>query len=198
MFERFSPSSRTIVDEARTHAMRLGHRYVGTEHLLMALCAEVQPTAPILRSFGLTVDAVEQDLVQLHRPRFDRDRAALAMLGIDLDRVRETVEAAFGPGALDSIETPSRRRRGKLRRRRRAPCPGPGLNQVPFSPRAKKCLELALRESLRLGQSFIAPEHIALGVMREGEGVACLVLARREIAIPTVRALLESGVRRSA
>ena len=47
---------------------------------------------------------------------------------------------------------------------------------IPFTPRAKRCLELALREALQLGHNYIGTEHILLGLLREGEGVACLAL----------------------
>lgn len=48
--------------------------------------------------------------------------------------------------------------------------------QIPFTPRAKKCLELALREALSLGHNYIGTEHILLGLVREGEGVAARIL----------------------
>ncbi len=53
---------------------------------------------------------------------------------------------------------------------------GPSAGSPPFTPRAKKVLELALRESLQLGHSWIGTEHLLLGLVREGEGVACAVL----------------------
>jgi ATP-dependent Clp protease ATP-binding subunit ClpC len=53
----------------------------------------------------------------------------------------------------------------------------PLSGHIPFTPRAKKILELSLRESLDLGQSSIGPEHILLGIVREGQGVANQVLA---------------------
>ncbi len=70
------------------------------------------------------------------------------------------MEASFGPGALDA---PGRRRdpRGHL----------------PFSRRAKKVLELSLREAIALASKSIADGHIALGLLREGEGLAMKVLA---------------------
>jgi ATP-dependent Clp protease ATP-binding subunit ClpC len=79
---------------------------------------------------------------------------ALESLGISLDAVREQVEEIIGRGQ----EAPS----------------GP----VPFTPRAKKVLELSLRESLQLGHNYIGTEHILLGLIREGDGVAAQVLVR--------------------
>jgi ATP-dependent Clp protease ATP-binding subunit ClpC len=77
---------------------------------------------------------------------------ALESLGISLDAVRQQVEAFIGRGQ----QAPS----------------GP----VPFTPRAKKVLELSLRESLQLGHNYIGTEHILLGLLREGDGVAAQVL----------------------
>ena len=58
---------------------------------------------------------------------------------------------------------------------------------IPFTPRAKKVLELSLRESLQLGHTYIGTEHILLGIVREGEGVAAQVLQKFGILLPTVR-----------
>jgi ATP-dependent Clp protease ATP-binding subunit ClpA len=79
---------------------------------------------------------------------------ALESLGISLDAVRQQVEAFIGRGQ----QAPS----------------GP----VPFTPRAKKVLELSLRESLQLGHNYIGTEHILLGLIREGDGVAAQVLVK--------------------
>jgi ATP-dependent Clp protease ATP-binding subunit ClpA len=77
---------------------------------------------------------------------------ALESLGISLDAVRQQVEAFIGRGQ----QAPS--------------------GSVPFTPRAKKVLELSLRESLQLGHNYIGTEHILLGLLREGDGVAAQVL----------------------
>jgi hypothetical protein len=77
---------------------------------------------------------------------------ALTELGISLDAVRAQVEAEIGQGS----EAPS--------------------GHIPFTPRAKKVLELSLREALGLSHNYIGTEHILLGLIREGEGVAARVL----------------------
>ena len=58
---------------------------------------------------------------------------------------------------------------------------------IPFTPRAKKVLELSLREALQLGHNYIGTEHILLGLMKEGEGVAAQVLTKLGADIPKVR-----------
>jgi len=77
---------------------------------------------------------------------------ALESLGISLDAVRQQVEEIIGQGQ----QAPS--------------------GHIPFTPRAKKVLELSLREALQLGHNYIGTEHILLGLIREGDGVAAQVL----------------------
>jgi ATP-dependent Clp protease ATP-binding subunit ClpC len=79
---------------------------------------------------------------------------ALESLGISLDAVRQQVEEIIGQGQ----QAPS--------------------GHIPFTPRAKKVLELSLREALQLGHNYIGTEHILLGLIREGEGVAAQVLVK--------------------
>jgi len=209
MFERFTPSARAIVADTQVHARRLGHRFIGTEHLLLALCASEEPVGALFRSFGLTTDAVANDIGRLLVAPIEQDRAALATLGIDLDRVLAAVESSHGPGALDLDRHGDsvgarlvRRRRVSLRRwrrhRSRTCCEPRHDGHIHFSGRAKKCLELSLREALRLHHNFIAPEHIALGVLREGQGLACSILVNRSVPFGTLQAAVEHSLRESA
>lgn len=96
------------------------------------------------------------------------------MLGIDFDVVRARVEAVFGPGALDSPRVPPAP--GKRRRWRSRTCQPAGNGSIPFTPRAKKVLELGLREALRLRHDWVGPEHLLMGLLREGEGLAAELL----------------------
>jgi ATP-dependent Clp protease ATP-binding subunit ClpC len=70
---------------------------------------------------------------------------------------------------------------------------GPGMQEIrvghiPFTPRAKKCLELALREALQLNHDYIGSEHIMLGIIREGDGVAVKILEKHAPGLKDVRA----------
>jgi hypothetical protein len=58
---------------------------------------------------------------------------------------------------------------------------------IPFTPRAKKVLELSLREAIALGHGFIGTEHVLLGLLREGEGVAAQILHERGVSLPEMR-----------
>ena len=88
---------------------------------------------------------------------------ALESLGISLEAVRAQVEEIIGQG--HSAPT----------------------GHIPFTPRAKKVLELSLREAKQLGHNYIGTEHILLGLVREGEGVAAQVLVRLGADLPRVR-----------
>src|SRR5436309_2044447 len=88
---------------------------------------------------------------------------ALESLGISLEGVRQQVEEIIGQGQ----QAPS--------------------GHIPFTPRAKKVLELSLREALQLGHNYIGTEHILLGLIREGEGVAAQVLVKLGADLNLVR-----------
>ena len=88
---------------------------------------------------------------------------ALESLGISLEAVRNQVEEMIGQGG----SSPS--------------------GHIPFTPRAKKVLELSLREALQLGHNYIGTEHILLGLIREGEGVAAQVLVKLGADLSRVR-----------
>jgi ATP-dependent Clp protease ATP-binding subunit ClpC len=88
---------------------------------------------------------------------------ALESLGISLEAVRQQVEEIIGQGQ----QAPS--------------------GHIPFTPRAKKVLELSLREALQLGHNYIGTEHILLGLIREGDGVAAQVLVKLGADLSRVR-----------
>src|SRR3989337_1227191 len=88
---------------------------------------------------------------------------SLESLGISLEGVRSQVEEIIGQGQ----QAPS--------------------GHIPFTPRAKKVLELSLREALQLGHNYIGTEHILLGLIREGEGVAARVLLNLGADLSRVR-----------
>jgi ATP-dependent Clp protease ATP-binding subunit ClpA len=174
MFERFTQEARSAMVGAQDEAKDLGHNYLGTEHLLLGVLGRSEaPGARLLRRWEITVEETRERVVVLigrGDPRLDAE--ALASIGIDLDEVRRRIEAAFGEGALA--------RRGG----RRGFVPGPWL---PFTPKAKKALELALREALSLGHPHVGSEHVVLGLLREGEGVAAKLLVERGARLDEAR-----------
>jgi ATP-dependent Clp protease ATP-binding subunit ClpC len=124
MFERFTDRARRVVVLAQTEARDLGHNYIGTEHILLALIDEGQGVAA----------------------------KALEAMGIDQDAARQRVVELTGRGQ------------------------GASEGHIPFTPQAKKLLELALREALQLGHHYIGTEHILLALIRESDGVGAQVL----------------------
>ena len=88
---------------------------------------------------------------------------ALRSLGISLQAVRDQVQETIGTAGTVASGSP------------------------PFTPRAKKVLELALREALQMNHSYIGTEHMLLGLVREGEGVAATVLVSLGADLPQVR-----------
>jgi ATP-dependent Clp protease ATP-binding subunit ClpA len=184
MFERFTDPARAAVVGAQSQARGLGHHWIGTEHLLLAVLARPDsPVARALQDLGITEDAVRaRVLAEVGAGPVD-DAAALADLGIDLDAVRRRAEERFGPGALDPSGTTRRRGRHVLGRRRHCPEGSPG-GHIPFSPRAKKSLELALRESLAAGCREIREQHLVLGIVRS-DGLAARIVG--ELGVPTER-----------
>ncbi|APT89554.1 NDP-hexose 4-ketoreductase [Corynebacterium frankenforstense DSM 45800] len=88
---------------------------------------------------------------------------ALESMGISLDDVRREVEEIIGHGSQ------------------------PHTGHIPFTPRAKKVLELSLREGLQMGHKYIGTEFLLLGLIREGEGVAAQVLVKLGADLPRVR-----------
>ncbi len=174
MFERFTEPVRAVVVDAQLHARRLGHGYLGCEHLLLAVASSDQPAGKILRDAGVTPSAVEAVMLRLvGGPPGALDRDALAAIGIDLDVIRAKVEPIFGPNALIPRARPSRRRW----RRRRSCDAGPNYSHLPFTPRAKKCLQLSLREASELHSSHIGVEHLALALTATTDGLAPQILS---------------------
>jgi ATP-dependent Clp protease ATP-binding subunit ClpA len=166
MFERFTEAARQVVVSSQDEARQLRHHFIGTEHLLLGLLDQSDsPTCAVFERHGLT-RTVAVEVLRRFSGHEQLDAAALGTVGIDLDAVRDSVEAAFGPGALD------------------VPSPDKGravTGHIPFTRRAKKVLELSLREAVALKSGSIADGHIALGILRDGDGVAMKMLADRGI-----------------
>jgi ATP-dependent Clp protease ATP-binding subunit ClpC len=115
VFERFTERARQVVVLAQDESRRLGHPYIGTEHILLGLLREEE---------GIAARVLEQ-------------------LDVTVEEVRTQVALIVGQG--DEVTT----------------------GQIPFTPRGKRTLELALREAVSLGHDYIGTEHILLGLVRE-------------------------------
>jgi ATP-dependent Clp protease ATP-binding subunit ClpA len=155
-----------ILDLAREEADRLGHRYLGPEHLLLGILRDDGNAAEILRAHGVDLDAArvalrrlaERGVVPGPRPS---DAELLGTLGIDLDAIRRNTERTFGVQALSSAT------REATRARRR------GVGRVPRTPLqdppvlAVQALHLAGERAKALGHDAVGPELLLLGVLED-------------------------------
>src|SRR5438876_9247770 len=145
-FDKFTERARKVLSLAQEEAQRFQHTYIGTEHLLLGIVRENE---------GVTAKV-------------------LSNLGVDLNKVRNAVEASIGRG--DRIV----------------------LGEIGLTPRAKKVIELAVDEARRLNHHYIGTEHLLLGLVREGEGIAAGVLENlgvnlEKVRTHTIQVLTQSG-----
>jgi ATP-dependent Clp protease ATP-binding subunit ClpA len=212
MFERFTGDARTAVVQAQAHARRLGHRYIGCEHLLLAATSTGEPASAALREHGVTPQAVETEIIRLVGPGqaaslFSAlDREALASIGIDLEAVRARIEAGFGADAFTRAAPdacrgnrpawPNSPMARLLRRRRRSRAgqdASPGAyptGHLPFTPRAKKSLEHSLREAKARHDNYIGVEHLTLALVAMNDGAVPPILS----ALGTSQAILRAAI----
>ena len=123
---------------AQDEAQRLGHNYMGTEHLLLGLVREGEGVAAV----------------------------ALKRLGVSLEDARAAVLHIIGHS--DRIVA----------------------GEIGLTPRAKKVIELAVDEARRIGHHYIGTEHLLLGLLREGEGIAAGVLASLGVNLERARGVI--------
>jgi len=210
MFERFTASARAVVVQAQEHARRLGHGYIGCEHLLLAAVSTGEPAAAALRGLGVTPERVEAEIVR--RAGLGQaaglfsalDRDALASIGIDIDAVQAQIEAAFGPDALTRGRSGTCRgpavARGPLALLRRShgggrdaaagAHPARPTGHIPFTPHAKKSLELSLREAVARHDGYIGAEHLTLALVGMDAGAVPPILS----ALGTTQAALRTAI----
>jgi ATP-dependent Clp protease ATP-binding subunit ClpA len=136
-FDRFTERAKKVLVLAEEEARSMNHNYIGTEHLLLGLCAE---------GGGIAAKVLD-------------------MMDVGLDQVRRGVTFVVGRG--DKPLEPG--------------------HSISLTPRAKRAIGLAVEEARRLNHNFIGTEHILLGLVREGEGVAASVLESMGANLEQVR-----------
>jgi len=160
------PAERYLLAGAE-EARRLGHRFVGTEHVLAVLVRDPEGGASrLLGRLGVQGEQVREALacwLGERGPAGRIDPEALARLGIDFELVRARLEETFGEGALE---------------RTRSACLG-------ICPRLKLALAYALDEA---AESSLADEHVLVGMLRMPDSVAARCLASLGVAADDVRA----------
>jgi ATP-dependent Clp protease ATP-binding subunit ClpA len=157
VFERFTELAKRAVAASQDAALALGHDFIGTEHLLLGLACTAGTASVVLEEHGVELLRARQETVRLLEEAGvaatggQAAKDALSSIGIDVAQIQRRADDTFGPGAF------------------RFPRPA-------FTPRARKVLELTSREAQALGHQSIGTEHLLLGLLAEGQGVAIQVL----------------------
>jgi len=122
MYDKFTDRARKVIAFAKEEAVRLGHDYLGTEHVLLGIVKDGGGiAAAVLESLSIELDRLKTEIE---------------------DRVMESQGGTMLAG------------------------------EIPFMPQTKKVFELAAEESQTLGHNYIGTEHLLLGLLKEGEGIA--------------------------
>ncbi|ATO49534.1 ATP-dependent Clp protease ATP-binding subunit [Brevibacillus laterosporus] len=139
MFGRFTERAQKVLALALEEAVRLGHKDIGTEHVLLGLIREGEGIAA----------------------------KALQALGLGLDKIQSEVESLIGRAPEQPANT---------------------TNYTPnYTPRAKKVIELSMDEARKLGHTYVGTEHILLGLIREGEGIAARIMNNLGVSLNKAR-----------
>jgi ATP-dependent Clp protease ATP-binding subunit ClpA len=163
---------------AQDEAIALRHDSIGTEHVLLALIGRDDETGRTLRGLGLELTAVRDAARRIAGAGPARegvfDAEALGAIGIDLQAVRERVEATFGEGALERAS------------RRRGSCGGAAFG---VAPRLKRALEAAHQDAAQSGAPLCAAD-VALALARQRDSVAARILDEHAISPERLRTAL--------
>jgi Clp amino terminal domain, pathogenicity island component len=211
-----TPGARAVFRGGFEHAVRLGHRHLGTEHLLLALVGGDHPAAVVLRAHGLRPDRVEEQLVRLGGGGIfsGLDESSLSAIGIDLEAVRERALASFGPEALaragSAVGADGTGRRAAAAARwlpgiARTP-PGAwdrgvshggvldGRVFLPHSPDVGELLRDAREAGLLEPAASLDVQRLAIGLLSVTGGAVPPVLAALGVRAPALRAAVaETG-----
>lgn len=178
MTRNFTEDANAIAVQAYEHAIRLGHPYLGGEHLLLALAAS-QSAGGVLSQHGVTPERVEAEIIRLSGGGLfgDLDRDALATVGVDVDAVRATTEASFGQEAL-SRAARAVHRKPRWFNPRPAAFTGRDGAYLPLGPGAGQALQGARREArARHAAQPAGVGDLALGILAVSEGLVPAILS---------------------
>lgn len=135
MFGGFTERSQKSLYSAAEEAQKLGHNYMGTEHVLLGIIVEGGQAAKILGEMGVTDD-----------------------------KIREAIVEVEGKGQPDY-----------------------NTREIPLTPRTKRLIEVARVEARNLNHNYVAPEHLLLAIIKEGDGVAVAILQRMGVDLERLR-----------
>jgi hypothetical protein len=163
MAQRPSSASRAILRLAEVERLRLGHPYLGDEHLLLGVLAQrSNPAAAMLTKHGLHLSIARAEIARIvdeSGPLALDDNALLRELGIDVTRIRGQLESTFGRLAVLEAAWQVRRRPWWRGRAHRSPLCGP-----PYL--IKRAQFIACTTAGERGEADVLPEHLLYGVLR--------------------------------
>jgi ATP-dependent Clp protease ATP-binding subunit ClpA len=166
VFDRCDPDTIAIFDSAMAQARRLGHDYIGTEHLLLALMqhreALPEGVAALLPS---EADRVARALEAILQGPPAREAELLKTLGIDLDQVRAAVRQTFGADAVEGLGRRRARQPWRPWRRPSRRCTSVLAGTIGIMPRVKRAFERAWRDAERRQRATIDPAGLLLGMV---------------------------------
>lgn len=179
MFERFSDKARKVVVLAQEEANVLRHTYIGTEHLLLGLLKEGDGVAcKALKQLNLTLEDVRDQILEI----IPKGELTQDTVDVDIADV-EPADIEPAPTGGGVMEKDAELNDPEFKESEYTDEKG----HAQFTPRAKQVLELSLREALQLGHNHIGTEHLLLGIVREGKGIAAQTLIKLNADLPKVR-----------
>jgi ATP-dependent Clp protease ATP-binding subunit ClpA len=198
---RMSPDAVAVAIVAYEHALRLGYRYLGSEHFLLALAAADQPAGAVLREHGVTPGRVEAEVARRAGAALfgDLDRDALAVIGIDVSAVRASIEASFGPDALTSASQALHRApRARRLDPRRVTGARMGGVFLPHSPGAEQSLHNARDVAQARRGTQIGVEDLALGLLAASEDPVPSILSALAVSAAQLRTAILDRYRQAS
>ena len=178
MFDRCDVDTMAIVDGALDEARRLGHNYLGTEHLLVALVRRPDLLPDGVAALLPTETAVLESLLEvLDRPPED-DATLLANIGIDLEAMRSAVGQSFGDDAIERLGRRRVHQPWQPWRRPRRRCVSLLGGSMGVAPRVKQAFELAAGHVDRRHRATIDPAGLLLGMVEVEDAMSNRLLWR--------------------
>jgi excisionase family DNA binding protein len=164
LFDKFTERSRKVLTFANEEAGSLGHNYIGTEHILLGLVHEGEGVAALalIRS-GLSLEGVRESMLRV---------------------IAQSITKNDSPGVKSQVKTAMQNILG-------AGQTADGAARRNMTARATKVIELAVGEAHNFGHHYVGTEHILLGILSEGEGLAAKVLVKESnLQLEAVRSLV--------
>jgi ATP-dependent Clp protease ATP-binding subunit ClpA len=194
MFDRCDTTTREIVDAAMRGAHELGHNYIGTEHLLLALTERRQVLPDAIARLLPDANVVRSGIVSLIGEPLREDRELLRSLGVDLEQVRSAVRRTFGDQAIERLGRRRVHQPWQPWRRSTRRCTSVLAGTMTVARRVKQAFERAGREADRRRLSEIDPAALLLGIVEVEDALANRLLRDNGIDPQKLRGMLVGGL----